>query len=281
MRHHAVTVSVFHSAVVLSMTLMSHAASAACSYADAAIYNGWGWDAVAGVSCPPQDACDYTDADSYGGWGWNPGTQTSCPPLMPTAGACVDEDGDGWGWDGIRSCLIDEPTPATDRLNFADVPGSATAYEYSLTPDGATSVFQYWGDDLYSGDNGGADLFVMDNNSGTVKLLSVGENGAKANNDSYLRGVTGDGRTALIVSRVTNFANTTANGVQQPYLVDVATGTITRCWTAVRGLMSTLCFLRMVNMLPSVHRPQISLPVTAMMHPMYSCMRWTVAQSRE
>lgn len=232
------------SVIALSLALASQSARSACDYSDAALYNGWGWDPVARDSCPPLDECDYSNANIYGGWGWNPGTQMSCPPLMPTAGVCIDSDGDGWGWDGVNSCPINnQPNPA-DRLIFVEVPGSATAYRYSLTVDGASSVFQYWGQDLYSGDTGESDIFVLDNNSGQLKLLTVGEGGAKANNDSYLRGVSDDGNTALISSRVTNFANTSANGVQQPYLLDVATGTVTQIlasspWSNVTSVLSS------------------------------------------
>ena len=130
-----------------------------------------------------------------------------------------------------------------DRLIFVDVPGKATAHDYSLTPDGTSSVFTYWGDDLYSGDEGEADIFVMNNNTGVITLLTVGEGGEKANNDSYLEGVSEDGRTALINSRVTNFANTVANGIAQPYLVDVTTGTITQVlesgpWSFLNSVLS-------------------------------------------
>jgi len=192
------------SVLALSLAIAPAIASAECSYADAAVYNGWGWNPVESVSCPPLDECDYADAGLYGGWGWNAATQTSCAPLMPTAGECIDSDGDGWGWDGVASCRVDELPGNPDRLIFVDVPGKATAYDYSLTPDGTSSVFTYWGDDLYSGDEGEADIFVMDNNTGVITLLTVGEGGEKANNDSYLEGVSEDGRTALIKSRVTN-----------------------------------------------------------------------------
>lgn len=231
------------SVVALSIALVSQSASAECSYADASIYNGWGWDQIAGVSCPPLDACDYTDADIHGGWGWNAGTLASCPPLVPTIGDCIDSDGDGWGWDGVESCLVDDLPPSEDQLIFVDIPGQATAYGYLLSADEASAFFYYAGDDLYIGDTGNADVFVMDNNSGAVNLLTLGEGGVKANNDSYLEDVSEDGNTVLFRSGATNFANSSANGVSQPYLLDVATGVTTQVldsspWSYVNSVLS-------------------------------------------
>ena len=58
----------------------------------------------------PATICIDSDGD---GWGWN-GIE-SCivdtVPTVPTAPdeipmACIDTDGDGWGWNGVESCLI-------------------------------------------------------------------------------------------------------------------------------------------------------------------------------
>jgi hypothetical protein len=63
-------------------------------------------------------SCDYSDAASNGGWGWNAMTSQSCPPLenvsnpLPAA-QCIDTDGDGWGWDGSRTCIPTAGNPAT------------------------------------------------------------------------------------------------------------------------------------------------------------------------
>ena len=55
------------------------------------------------VSTINTTSCDYTDADLYNGWGWNSQTQQSCAPLTTE---CIDSDGDGWGWDGTKSCRV-------------------------------------------------------------------------------------------------------------------------------------------------------------------------------
>jgi len=88
-----------------------------CNYNDAADNGGWGWNPVTMQSCEPvnnDDDCVYTAADQNDGWGWNPVTSQSCPPITPTT-QCIDTDGDGWGWDGTKSCL----TAANDLINLS------------------------------------------------------------------------------------------------------------------------------------------------------------------
>ena len=54
--------------------------------------------------------------DNADGWGWN-GTSSCQVPIVPTD--CVDTDpvGDGWGWDGSTSCRV---VPASDTFNEID-----------------------------------------------------------------------------------------------------------------------------------------------------------------
>ena len=96
-----------------------------CDYSSADLYDGWGWNAASGTSCPPVSNnimnstdvnCDYSQADQYGGWGWNATTGTSCSPVVSHStspenntgsdGHCdysqADQHG-GWGWDATTS----------------------------------------------------------------------------------------------------------------------------------------------------------------------------------
>ena len=107
-----------------------------CNYDDAAMFDGWGWDPVAGQSCAPieennttPDACDYSSADLYDGWGWNPETRQSCPPLdtpattpttpTPSDSQCNYQDAaqnGGWGWnatDRVACPPLNDATPPT------------------------------------------------------------------------------------------------------------------------------------------------------------------------
>jgi len=125
----------------------SQSASASCSYENADVNGGWGWDPVALQSCAPDASdsnttvgpaggdpnCDYSDAGLYDGWGWNPTTLSSCPPLAgnssdssSSVGAstgdrpvCLfadsDSDGDGFGWENSMTCIVvanDSSTPS-------------------------------------------------------------------------------------------------------------------------------------------------------------------------
>ena len=61
------------------------------------------------ISDPVSQPCIDEDGD---GWGWN--GITSClvgsasgDSVVSEPGICVDEDGDGWGWNGSSSCLLD------------------------------------------------------------------------------------------------------------------------------------------------------------------------------
>jgi len=53
-----------------------------CVYFHAHEHNGWGWDPVNALSCPPiaETGCDYSQADIHDGWGWDTFTGESCPP---------------------------------------------------------------------------------------------------------------------------------------------------------------------------------------------------------
>lgn len=51
-----------------------------------------------------QTSCIDDDGD---GWGWNGTSSCQVGAAQPTSGGlCVDDDGDGWGWDGTASCLV-------------------------------------------------------------------------------------------------------------------------------------------------------------------------------
>jgi len=96
-----------------------------CDYRNAAMFDGWGWNAGTGQSCPPVTAptpsvpatttvandCDYSNALLFDGWGWNPVTSQSCPPVEPPADIPAADDcdyrnalqNDGWGWNPVTS----------------------------------------------------------------------------------------------------------------------------------------------------------------------------------
>lgn len=85
-----------------------------CDYSNASIYDGWGWDPVAGISCEPIDAgptdnCDYSDAGMFDGWGWDATTGQSCEPIGTPSDTSEDPNCDYtnaaanqyWGWNPV------------------------------------------------------------------------------------------------------------------------------------------------------------------------------------
>lgn len=104
--------------VVLSSNSVAQQPESDCDYSSAGENFGWGWDPIAGASCPPidpdqiidlylpepaadepsreslidelrTDYCDYSDATLHGGWGWNNVLLESCPPLSTSHAAPV------------------------------------------------------------------------------------------------------------------------------------------------------------------------------------------------
>ena len=127
--------------------------SNSCDYSNAASNSGYGWDPVAGVSCPPRDQqqpttqppttqppntgnCDYSNAASQGGWGWNPVAGESCPPVgqsepsggqstspepssppQSSGGSCDYSNAasqGGWGWNPVAG----ESCPPSDNSSI-------------------------------------------------------------------------------------------------------------------------------------------------------------------
>jgi len=58
------------------------------------------------------------------GWGWDGSKSCRVEGFVPTRGACVDTDGDGWGWDGVGSCRPDAGDDDTDMPMDAETMGT-------------------------------------------------------------------------------------------------------------------------------------------------------------
>ena len=106
-------------------------AQAGCDYSFAADFDGWGWNAIAGESCPPlatpdtsqqsASTCDYSNAGLYDGWGWDPVNRASCSPQQsddpharfPVCSATLyDADEDGFGWEDNATCIVTSDSTA-------------------------------------------------------------------------------------------------------------------------------------------------------------------------
>lgn len=210
-----------------------------CDYSDAHLYDGWGWNPVTLQSCAPvttSAGCDYSQQHLYGGWGWNPVTMQSCAPLNePAVSNCVDTDGDGWGWNGVESCRVNEGS-VDNKLQVIQLAGVAAFFDYYPNSDSSLISFQSYESNLHANDSGRySDVFVLDSNNNSIKLVSNGSNGEEANNRTFLQDVSSDGNAILIQSYATNLPGMSGNGTGQLYIYDVPSGQFTAVATGIDG----------------------------------------------
>lgn len=112
------------------------------------------------VSKSAKASCDYSNAASQNGWGWDSVVQSSCPPLnqLPSEAAperpvCVnpgvsDPDGDGWGWENSRSCVVQaEDLSPMPQLPGLDLVGNTYDCRFDdVDPDNPN----YWADEVFT-----------------------------------------------------------------------------------------------------------------------------------
>ena len=81
---------------------------------------------TAATAATPAAACVDTDGD---GFGWN-GFATCIPDGMPTPveQACIDTDGDGFGWNGTATCI-----PAHQTMQCIDTDGDGFGWDGNAT----------------------------------------------------------------------------------------------------------------------------------------------------
>ncbi len=78
--------------------------------------------------------CIDSDGD---GWGWDGRESCVVQGATPAVTACIDTDGDGWGWDGVRSCQVLAGAPVVVQS------GAASTQSAGLTvPAHRTVVLQ-------------------------------------------------------------------------------------------------------------------------------------------
>jgi hypothetical protein len=97
-----------------------------------------------------------------------------------------------------------------------------------LTGDGARVFFDSYADNLVTGDtNQASDIFEKILSSGaTVRVSTTASNG-QADNTSYLRDTTPDGRYVLFDSWADNLVNGDANGTSDVFVKDLTSGKLT------------------------------------------------------
>ena len=132
----------------------------------------------------------------------------------------------------------DQQTGATTRVSVG--PGGAQANGESdhsaFSADGRLVMFGSSASNLVAGDtNGVADTFVHDQQTGTTARVSVGLGGAQANDYSFAKGISADGRWVVFESLASNLVAGDTNQ-WDAFVHDLQTGTTTRVSVGTGGV---------------------------------------------
>lgn len=93
--------------------------------------------------------------------------------------------------------------------------------EYAMTPDGRYVVFASDSSNLVTGDtNNAPDIFLLDLEENTIRLVSVAANGTRANGGSYDPSISANGRYIAFNTVATNLFPNDTNGITDAVVVD-------------------------------------------------------------
>lgn len=94
-----------------------------------------------------------------------------------------------------------------------------------LSADGRRLVYVSLANNLIDDDdNGVADIFLYDRDSGETRRVSVASDGSPANRDCRTPAISADGRVVAFISASTNFVAADLRGVEQVFVHDIDTG---------------------------------------------------------
>jgi len=117
---------IFAVVFVLSFANTAHADFPSCEYATSDIDgDGYGYEndetcrVTQDTSTDPQPGAMVCVDDNADGWGWD--GEGSCQVDIPQT-SCVDTApvGDGWGWDGVTSCRVVEYNEPVNELKIIE-----------------------------------------------------------------------------------------------------------------------------------------------------------------
>jgi hypothetical protein len=139
--------------------------------------------------------------------------------------------------------IHDQNTGQTDRISV-DSAGqqgnSASEYAY-INRDGRYVTFISHASNLVEGDtNGVADIFVRDRQTGETSRVSVGSNGAQADQHSFCPSISDDGRYVSFVSYAANLVPGDTNGVPDVFVHDRESRSTRRVSVASNGAQANL-----------------------------------------
>lgn len=112
--------------------------------------------------------------------------------------------------------------------NAEGLEGNGGSRYAGISSNGRWVAFESSATDLVAGDTATRDVFAADRRSGDIVKVSVGHDGALADDDSasYGAALSGNGRWVVFASKATNLvADVDTQGYDQVYLRDLRTGT--------------------------------------------------------
>jgi hypothetical protein len=126
-------------------------------------------------------------------------------------------------------CFVRDRAMATTELvsvGSSGVQGNDHSWYPVISTDGRMVAFDSLASNLVAGDtNGTWDVFLRDRLSGTTILVSVDSAGVHGQGQSFVGGISADGRFIAIQSNAANLVAGDSNGYADIFLHDVLTGT--------------------------------------------------------
>ena len=153
--------------------------------------------------------------------------------------AYCDTDGDNIFDDNCPDVFVhDRITGVTQRVSVATggTQGNDGSYSPSISADGRYVAFDSWASNLVVGDTNGAwDVFVHDRATGETTLVSVASDATQGNGNSWSNAISADGRYVAFQSLANNLVGGDANGNQDVFVHERASGVTTLVSVASDG----------------------------------------------
>ncbi len=132
-----------------------------------------------------------------------------------------------------RITLLPTNFPTVYRTSAS---GNAFSDNPSVSSDGRYTAFASDATNLGTGDtNGVRDIFLYDNQTATVRKISLSQQGSQTNSASNNPAISGNGTYVAFSSDATNLITSDTNGFSEIYVVNVLTGTLARMSLASDG----------------------------------------------
>jgi Tol biopolymer transport system component len=130
----------------------------------------------------------------------------------------------------------------TSRVSVSStgVEGNGQSFSASISDDGRWIAFESQSTNLVVGDNNGfADVFLHDRQSGITKLISISLSGVPANGLSNRPAISGDGNCISFLSEASDLISGDTNQLTDAFVYDATTLTIERISVTSNGMQSS------------------------------------------